>query len=35
MNHHLLSISDTQALLKTSNEGLHQSVAEEIGRAHV
>ena len=29
MNHHLLSISDTQALLKTSNEGLHQSVAEE------
>jgi Ca2+-transporting ATPase len=29
MNHHLLSISDTQALLKTRNEGLHQSVAEE------
>ncbi len=29
MNHHLLSISETQTLLKTSNEGLHQSVAEE------
>ncbi|MCZ8167890.1 MAG: cation-translocating P-type ATPase [Flavobacterium sp.] len=29
MNHHILSIHETQQLLKTSKNGLHQSVAEE------
>lgn len=29
MNHHVLSIHETQKLLSTNSEGLHQSVAEE------
>ena len=29
MNHHLLSIIETQQLLNTSKDGLHLSVAEE------
>ena len=29
MNHHILTIHETQQLLNTSKEGLHQSVAEE------
>ena len=29
MNYHLLSIHETQQLLKTSKNGLHQSDAEE------
>lgn len=29
MNHHILSIHETQQLFKTSKEGLHQSDAEE------